>query len=486
MKTCDYNVNVFKSDADSVNTDHTITSGRFPAQQRNSASSIEAGLAVSADRRVASPSEEQRASPLPSRAVPGYIPGMNRPMTPRDYELDDRSHSTTPRATSPIMSVFNDSKSPSPSSGASGLGRKESISAATVRQSPRSNTPSLFLQRSPSANGRHTPEDGLRRSGSGDATEFESPSHSSLLARRRPTSPLSNLAASSSATNSRPGTPSNVVWQPSRSESISPTKPTHAKNDSWTSDNSGSEMILATTRYVHPPQRSVASPPLPDSPPALQPNFPILGHTRRATPPPDRTQSFTSANGNDPFSSNRSQRSPTPTQNAPRSPSSPGFMMDRNGGSRRSSRQQTASPFNFSSAGYTAPMLNIFDNSSRTSIASMGSSYHSWEGDKDDMDWYDSILSGDEPQTVWHDLNVGRTESPLSEEQAEELLKKYFGLTIGDMGTIQERLVGYASAKEEGSRKRKMSVSQSANAPARVCFFTPNDVSILKFWFQGQ
>jgi hypothetical protein len=86
------------------------------------------------------------------------------------------------------------------------------------------------------------------------------------------------------------------------------------------------------------------------------------------------------------------------------------------------------------------------------------------------MDWYDHILTGEEPQTVWHDLNVGKTESPLSEEQAEELLKKYFGLTISDMGTIQEKLVSYAGAKEEGSRKRKMSVSQSVNAPARVRF----------------
>lgn len=444
-------------------------------------------MAVTADNQILSSSDDHRGSPLPSRILPGYIPGMNRPMTPRDFDLDDRSHSTTPRATSPIMNAFSasDSMSASPPSGASGLGRKESISAATVRQSPRPSTPSLFLQRSPSANGRHTPEDGLRRSGGGDAIEFESPSNSTLLARRRPISPLSNLAASASAgtatasaTSSRPSTPSNVIWQPSLSGSMGSVKPTHIRNDSWTSDTSASEVVVvANARQV--PQRNARSPPLPDSPIAGQPNFTSIGAARVATPPPDRAQAMANGvstgngSGNDVFSSNRSQRSPTPTQNTPRSPSSPafGFAMDRNGGSRRSSRQQTASPWGFTSSSYTPPMLNLFGNSSRTSIASGGSSYHSWEGDKEDRDWYDQILNGEEPQSAWHDLSVGRTESPLPEDQAEELLKKYFGLTMADFAAIQEKLVSLAGTRGEGGRKRKVSVSQSTYVPARVSYF---------------
>ncbi|KXN82570.1 hypothetical protein AN958_02421, partial [Leucoagaricus sp. SymC.cos] len=342
------------------------------SDSRASYSSTEAGVAVavSADKQIPSGSEEHRTSPLPSRILPGYIPGMNRPMTPRDF--DDRSHSTTPRATSPVMNnnfqpESLSSLSVSGSQAGTGLFRKESISAATVRQSPRPGTPSLFLQRTPSLNGRHTPEapEGIRRSGSGgdSSIDLESPSNSSLLSRRRPTSPLSNLAGTS-----------------------------------------------------------------------------------------------------DVFSSNRSQRSPTPTQNAPRSPSSPAFGFT-NGGSRRSSRQTATSPWGFTGAPYGAPMLNLFGNSSRTSFGSTGSSYHSREGDKDDRYWYDSILNGEEPQPVWHDLSVGKEESPLSEDQAEELLRKYFGLTVADIASVQEKLVTFAGTKGEVVRKRRPSTSQSTYVP---------------------
>ncbi|KAF9452258.1 hypothetical protein P691DRAFT_247870 [Macrolepiota fuliginosa MF-IS2] len=462
------------SDADTTDTDCTITPDRFNIRQRNSYSSFEAGVAVTADKQVISSSED-RTSPLPSRTLPGYIPGMNRPMTPRDFDLDDRSHSTTPRATSPVMNNYTDSLSPSPPTGTSGLGRRESISASTVRQSPRPGTPSLFLQRSPSANGRHTPEDGLRK---GDAIEFENPLNSTVLARRRPISPLSNLAASAStgstgnATSSRPSTPSNVIWQPSLSSSIGTLKgSSHTRSDSWTSDT-GSD--IQGVVGVQAPQRTVRSPPVPDSPSPSngQATFMSLGAARIATPPPDRAQVIangmnTGNGGSDVFSSNRSQRSPTPTQNTPRSPSSPafGFAMDRSGGSRRSSRQNATSPWGFTSTTYAPPMLNIFSNSSRTSIGSCGSSYHSWEGDKDDREWYDQILSGDEPQPVWHDLSVGRTESPLPDDQAEELLRKYFGMTMADFAAIQEKLVTFAGAKGEMVRKRRPSTSQSSYVP---------------------
>jgi hypothetical protein len=110
-------------------------------------------------------------------------------------------------------------------------------------------------------------------------------------------------------------------------------------------------------------------------------------------------------------------------------------------------------------------MLNLFGNNSRTSIGSAGSSYHSWDGDKDDRDWYDQILSGEEPQPVWHDLSVGRTETPLSDEQAEELLRKYFGLTVADIATVQERLVTFSGTKGEVVRKRRPSTSQSSYVP---------------------
>lgn len=494
MKTPTYAM--YDSDVETIKTNYPVTSGQSHPTHNTSYPSTETGVAVAVtttDKQISSGSEEHQASSQPSRTLPGYIPGMNRPMTPRDFELDDRSHSTTPRAISPVMNALQtESLSlPSGSGSPSGvvLGRKESISAATVRQSSRPSTPSLFLQRSPSANGRHTPEaQGIRRSGSGSggdqSTESESPVDSSLLARRRPMSPLTNLAASASSsgnpvnvgstTSSRPSTPSNVIWQPSLSGSMGTSKPMHTRSESWTSDASGASEIVVMPnanggRSSQVPQRSARSPPLPDSSVA-QNAFTSLGAARVATPPPDRAQANGMINNGDNrisdvfYSSSRSQRSPTPTQNVPRSPSSPSFGFS-NGGSRRSSRQTATSPWGFNSTSYNPPMLNLFGNNSRTSIGSAGSSYHSWDGDKDDRDWYDQILSGEEPQPVWHDLSVGRTETPLSDEQAEELLRKYFGLTVADIATVQERLVTFSGTKGEVVRKRRPSTSQSSYVP---------------------
>ena len=44
----------------------------------------EAGMAISSDHQLRTPIEEKRMSPIPSHILPGYVPGMPRPMTPRD------------------------------------------------------------------------------------------------------------------------------------------------------------------------------------------------------------------------------------------------------------------------------------------------------------------------------------------------------------------------------------------------------------------
>lgn len=455
-------------------------------------------MAVStADKQLSSGSEERRASPLPSRTLPGYIPGMNRPMTPRDFDLDDRSHSITPRATSPVMNVFHpDSLSASSVSGSrsgSGLGRKESISTTTVRHSPRPSTPSpLFLRRTPSASSRQTPEvqEGIRRSGSGgnQTIEFESPLNSSLLSRRRPISPLSSVVASVSssgnvavvgnATSSRSSTPSNVIMQPNLSGSTGMTRSMHARSDSWTSDASGLDVVVANgaTNRV---QRNVQSLPLPGS--SSEHN--TCNSVGTVTLPSDRGQVIFNGTINrnndnrisDVLLSNRPQRSPTPTQNAPRSPSSPAFGFI-NGGSRRSSRQTATSPWGYASTSYNPPMLNLFGNNSRTSVGSTGSSYHSWEGDKDDREWYDQILSGEDPQPVWHDLSIRKKDTPFSEDLAEEMFKKHFGLTVPDVTVIQEKLVTFAGTKGDVARKRRPSTSQSNYVtPGRVSQSTHYD-----------
>ncbi len=98
----------------------------------------------------------------------------------------------------------------------------------------------LFLQRS--TNGRYTPtpatqvDDG-ERSGSGDASNLDS---SLGPFRRRPTSPLSGSSYQSmtisSCSNSRPGTPSNVIWTPNASLNGHGRRPSHVRTLSLTSD----------------------------------------------------------------------------------------------------------------------------------------------------------------------------------------------------------------------------------------------------------
>ena len=97
----------------------------------------------------------------------------------------------------------------------------------------------LFLQRS--TNGRYTPtpttqvDDG-ERSGSGDASDLDS---SLGPFRRRPISPLSGSSYQSmtisSRSNSRPGTPSNVIWTPNALNGHG-RRPSHVRTPSLRSD----------------------------------------------------------------------------------------------------------------------------------------------------------------------------------------------------------------------------------------------------------
>ncbi len=147
-------------------------------------------------------------------------------------------------------------------------------------------------------------------------------------------------------------------------------------------------------------------------------------------------------------------RSPTPTQST-RSPVSPTFsgggMSPRNG-SRRSSRQNgTSNPFNF---GLTNPLVfSPIASSSRSSLESAGSSYHSWEGDYKENSM--SLFNDTDPQQpAWHDVYVSDQSSPITsgsspndEWDAEEIIRRYAGLKKADFLAIQEKLVGVAVAK---------------------------------------
>lgn len=429
--------------------------------QRNSglshSSIYEAVMAISPDKPTQNNIEynERRASPVPSRILPGYVPGMPRPMTPRDFDPDDqRSHSTTPRATSPTAATFTDSTSV-PVNVASGRPRRDSASSQSA---PRSPTSPLFLQRS--TNGRYTPDDGNRDN---YTTEFDNPLNSSILTRRRPASPLSGPPYQPMAVSSRPGTPSNIVW------TTSPRKSTgHSRNGSWVSDGgvSSSDVHGASDHHT-PSSRAVQTPALPDSPtlespPANLSSFPSHNRDNSAS----ENQSYSKMSNVNASSPIRVTRSVTPTQNTPRSPASPTFSdvgVSSKHGNKRSSKQNAPSslipPLIFS------PLIN----SSRSSLESAGSSYHTWDGEEKDRSF---TLFGDPDvsQPVWHDISSSDKSitpggSPEDEWDPEEIVAHYGGLKKSDFMAIQERLVIAAIERPEraGSsmRRRRPSTSQS-------------------------
>ncbi|PPR04971.1 hypothetical protein CVT24_010429 [Panaeolus cyanescens] len=263
-------------------------------------SSPEEPMAISGDVATAQEILERRASPIPARSVLGYVPGMPRPMTPRDFEYDEvRSHSTTPRAQSPYGELpsgpssptFGGFGNPGPSTPTNKHQRRSSTSSG-ARGSPSvlSSAAPLFLQRSTNT-GRHTPVSSISTwdDATGDSAENRaanrSPSPTSttfsssiLNSRRRPASPLAGpsfqpLATAATAgsntspyriSGSRPSTPSNVIWQPSASVSTSghtfsppPTQPQerpHSRNNSWSTSTDGgitpsSDIQMSLERY---------------------------------------------------------------------------------------------------------------------------------------------------------------------------------------------------------------------------------------------
>ena len=425
-------------------------------------------MAISIDQTIHDEFSERRASPVPARTVPGYVPGMPRPMTPRDVEFDEqRSHSTTPRAQSPHVDPPPSSPTPT---GTSTKLRRESVSS-TSKPSFLTPVPAapLFLQRN--TNGWYTPDESYR---SGDSIEFDNPLNSSLLGRRKPASPLSGQSyqpmAVSPRPSSRPSTPSNVIWAPNPNNGHKNTG-IHSRNNSWTVEGvlNSSDVFGSLTNQPSP--RSLRSPP-----PDLQ-----TTESGQDVPTTISSQAYI-------LETDLAPRSGTPTQTARRSPISPSFsnfdLTSRNG-SRRSSKQNSPSPFNigtFSSLGFSPRA-----NSSRSSLDSAGSSFHSWdEGDK----VFSLFPDPREKQlAVWHDFDTDKSSSSVTpggvstddeDWDPEEIIKRYAGLGRADLAAIQEKLVTAAFAKIANTdprdrapsslRRRRPSTSQS-NYPRVSVFF---------------
>ncbi|KAF7363312.1 hypothetical protein MSAN_00986400 [Mycena sanguinolenta] len=170
-------------------------------------------------------------------------------------------------------------------------------------------------------------------------------------------------------------------------------------------------------------------------------------------------------------------RSPTPTQVTGRSPttgSPSNFEISSKNGSRRSSKQNTVStPFTL---GPFQPLVfSPIANSSRSSLESAGSSYHSWDGDNKDRTA--ALFSDVDPQRpLWHEISSNSLpsyETPSSSPddwEAEDIIMKYAGLKKDDFVAIQDKLINATIAKTMAPdvhhrtpslRRRRPSTSQS-------------------------
>ncbi|KAH7910643.1 hypothetical protein BJ138DRAFT_1173017 [Hygrophoropsis aurantiaca] len=469
-----------------------------------SPSGFEAGTAISSDKQIMiEPEQNQRLSPVlygrpgtvsPTPRLPGYIPGMPRPMTPRDsaFDSDDqRSHSTTPRAMSPILPLVNGHTSPLiPSSFGSSLLRRGSDAS---RSTPRPTSPQVQSSSGPylsrSGSGRYTPDSNQRGNESASGTDQEGSVVSSAFVRRRPVSPLSGPAFQPLTVPPRPTTPSNITWTVGRpgsaaghrkqDSSISTTSHhTHSRSGSLSTDSD----FQSNTERAKSPSRSMRSPtPLENRSYDQTSSSNSLTWNRPSSPPTASDhRSPSSLSGIDLGSPltlpNRALRSPTPTQ--PRSPTlntndSSSVVNNTNSrSSKQHSRNNSSAHF---SLGLSRPLVfSPIASSSRSSLESTGSSYHSWEAGQKQEITLDIFNAGIEnPQPVWHDVDKSSSATPgSSQEDAdfEDIIRRYAGLTKSDFVAIQDKLVGVAVAKANNPevrertnslRRRRPSTSQS-------------------------
>ena len=419
------------------------------------------------------PPRNATASPVPdsSQRVPGYVPGMHRPITPQRFsnglgsgsgaEFDSDDYSTTPRATSPTNMFRHERERERAGPAASGMSMRAGMGmreAGSVR--------GIAIEGASSIEGVLNGERDRRRG------LDSSPLTLGDLAKRRPASPLSQVHTVSSAPSSRPSTGGSTSAQVNASLSHSPSNanantnaripdPTHSSSGSKSKNNSSASHghshtgssssdpdhiyeVASTEAYVGGSglarsksiaSRSLASPALPESPlidternmvgyvhggsgsqswdngssKSMSPisvGLPLFknataGGSRPSTPNIQRpaTPGLGVQRSSTPIGAAGTAivRSPTPNYLLQRSPSAAGFHSehDRPGsamGTTRAQHQALAhsnsirtTPSHTSSSSASNPLLrSSFDNSSRSSLESVGSSYHSSDGEMED------------------------------------------------------------------------------------------------------
>ena len=463
-------------------TTFTTTTNTYsppPHQQqpfRESEIELDSDSAASATSSSNSPHPPRNAtaSPVPdsSQRVPGYVPGMHRPITPQCFgngvtggavgEFDSDDYSTTPRATSPTNMVRLER---SERERVGGMPMRPVIG---VREG--GGVRGIAMEGASSIQGVLSGERDRRRG-------VDSPPLTlGELMKRRPASPLSQVHIPPSAPSSRPSTGGSTSAQvnanlshpnsnsnvdvnaripgathtPSSSKSESNYSSAHSHNrmDSSSSSNLDQEHEqdqgiteayaggsgLARSKSIA--SRSIASPALPDSPlidnernmtghfhagsgsqswdnsssksmspisvgPALLYKNATAGGSRPSTPNIQRptTPGLGGQRPITPVSAAGTTvaRSPTPNYLLQRSPSAAGYHSEheRPGSAMGNTRAQhhavahsnsiRTTPSHTSSSSASNPLLQTsFDNSSRSSLESVGSSYHSSDGEMED------------------------------------------------------------------------------------------------------
>ena len=420
------------------------------------------------------PPRNATASPVPdsSQRVPGYVPGMHRPITPQCFgngvtsgavgEFDSDDYSTTPRATSPTNMVRHERNE---RERVGGMPMRPVIGVREV-----GGVRGIAMEGASSIQGVLSGERDRRRG-------VDSPPLTlGELMKRRPASPLSQVHIPPSAPASRLSTGGSTSAQvnvnlshpnsnsnananaripdathtpsSSKSESNYSAAHSHDRMDSSSSSNLDQEHEqdhgitevyaggsgLARSKSIA--SRSIASPALPDSPlidnernitghfhaasgsqswdnsssksmspisvgPALLYKNSTAGGSRPSTPNIQRptTPGLGGQRPVTPVSATGTTvaRSPTPNYLLQRSPSATGYYAEheRPGSAMGTTRAQhhaiahsnsiRTTPSHTSSSSASNPLLqSSFDNSSRSSLESVGSSYHSSDGEMED------------------------------------------------------------------------------------------------------
>ena len=475
----------------------------------------------------------KRMSPTPR--IPGYIPGMQRPMTPHDIPEFEEQLSVTPRARSPRLPL-NGSYNGTMNMTNSSLARRDS-NASTAKQpsrtgTPLSTNPGGFLSRS--LNGRYTPTE--ERQGSDPFDSDRNPS------KRRPASPLSTTSFQSMmpypnespSTFSRPTTPSSAAMlqsQPLQQQPVISTssfRPTHIRHGSG---HSRSGSISSLNEVLHNPDfnrntattsakpdanktitRNLRSTALPDSPYLESGRFTAQGYSpgdKERVGDHERAPSVIPGTDlGSPSSFSRMLRSPTPNGNVPptttttrmgshqesvgKRAKSPSFSIDQPTSTfttttkmGKHQKHESGSSFVLSLGPSTQPLvLTPFLNSSRSSFGSEGSSYHSMDeenGKKDRVKALFAKIEGEPPE--WHDFaDVSADNSGVpgglevsfrSLMKEEEFVKQLSGLNKEDFAAIQERLLDVAQSKvDRGDRDKAGSVMKKRRPSTSQSFYT--------------